>query len=92
MDQTGGTEMLALPRTIETHELQHLVASPDLAEVVHQIITSNMAEGLITAAANLDDDAACRAALLADGFGTTSVDPLLHRAIEAARHQKRGSE
>lgn len=61
-------------------------ASPELRASIHAIIVGHMASALIASKADLSNHASCRDAMFATGFGEQSIDHLLTRAIEAARH------
>lgn len=62
-----------------------LSASNSVRASIHSIIVGQMASAMIAAKADLLNRTACREALIETGFGETSVDHLLNRAIEAAR-------
>lgn len=59
-------------------------ASPDQRASIHAIIVGHMASALIASKSDLSDQNACRADLIATGFGDASVSHLLTRAIDAA--------
>lgn len=55
-------------------------ASPELRAAVGEVIASQMAEQLRVRNIDPKDQEACRAGLLASGFGALSVDALATRA------------
>lgn len=59
-------------------------ASPELQDAIKALIAKQMADELC-GKADLSDREACRAYLLATGFGQLSVDALIGNAIALAR-------
>ncbi len=65
--------------------MKTIFASQDVRASIHAIIVGHMASALIVSKANLSDPTACRAEMIAAGFGEPSIEHLLSRSIEAAK-------
>jgi hypothetical protein len=76
--------MLAPLCNIRGDDMLVTSASPELQDAIKALIAKQMANELI-GKADFSDREACRASLLATGFGRLSVDALVDNAIALAR-------